>query len=76
MIVFDVCVMSGTNGYSDHDNCDLLIEENIKSETLPRQGESLEIDGGLYTVLEVRHSYSKHPQAGNQMYHSVYVRKY
>lgn len=39
--MFTVAVKSGTNGYSDYDNCDLILAE-IPSNNIPNVGDILE----------------------------------
>lgn len=56
--MFDVCVKSGTNGYSDYDNCDLVLYRGIKSNNIPRKDDIITVDHGLrLLVREVKRSY-------------------
>jgi|GEM_PF-5878244 len=61
--MFYVMVKSGTNGYSDYDNCDLLLTE-IPSSNIPRIGEILEFGDKenftrkKYLVREIKRSYN------------------
>ncbi|WP_211747909.1 hypothetical protein [Paenibacillus sp. Marseille-Q4541] len=57
--MFIVAVKSGTNGYYDYDNCDMVIAE-IPSNNIPRIGEILEFGNAenrnrkQYLVREVK----------------------
>lgn len=77
--MYTVAVKSGTNGYSDYDNCDMVLAE-IPSDNIPRVGDYIEFgdkenrDRKKYLVREVKrvinHKNEKH-EFGEWIY--VYV---
>lgn len=61
--MFTVAVKSGTNGYSDYDNCDMILAE-IPSDNIPRVGDILEFgdknngNQKRYLVREIKHIFN------------------
>lgn len=61
-MLFTVAVKSGTNGYYDHDDCDLVLAE-IPSNNIPSVGDILEFANKdsrkqeRYLVREVKRNY-------------------
>jgi hypothetical protein len=61
--MFTIAVKSGTNGYSDYDNCDKVLAE-IPSNHIPSVGDVLEFgdkdnaNWQRYLVREVKRSYN------------------
>ncbi|PLS18941.1 hypothetical protein CVD28_00645 [Bacillus sp. M6-12] len=61
--MFTVAVKSGTNGYSDYDNCDKILAE-FPSNNIPNVGDILEFEDAKngnwqkYLVREVKRSYN------------------
>lgn len=71
--MISVCVKSGTNGYSDYDNCDMVIKE-FDSPNVPHVGDFLTIKNVKYLVREVNRIYGDVPQSDNvREYVYVYV---
>lgn len=71
--MFYVHVKSGTNGYSDYGNCDLMIKD-IDSSNVPHVGDFLTIDNVKYLVREVNRKYSNAYQSDGMLeYIYVYV---
>lgn len=61
--MYTVAVKSGTNGYSDYDNCDMILA-TIPSDNIPRVGDTLEFGDKdnanvkSYLVREVHRSFN------------------
>lgn len=61
--MFTVAIKSGTNGYSDYDNCDKIIAE-IPSSNIPNEGDYLYFgdkdnrNKNKYLVREVKRTYN------------------
>lgn len=61
--MYQVMVKSGTNGYSDYDNCDMMLAE-IPSNNVPNVGDTLEFGDKenrnikRYLVREVRRTFN------------------
>lgn len=72
MIKFDVCIKSGTSGYWDEDNCDMLLKRDIKTNQIPSKGDYLYLDKGheSYLVTKVRRTF-----VNNEEWNTVYVIK-
>ena len=72
MIKFDVCIESGTSGYFDGMNCDLLLQRDIETNQIPSKGDYLYLDKGYepYLVTKVRRSFMN-----NEEWSTVYVIK-
>ncbi|MBD7970246.1 hypothetical protein [Paenibacillus gallinarum] len=62
--MFYVAVKSGTNGYEDIDNCDMLLTK-IPSNDIPRKGDILEFNDiedkvhSKYLVREIKRYYQR-----------------
>lgn len=72
MIKFDVCIKSGTSGYWDDDNCNMLIKAEVETEQLPSKGDYIFLDTVdiPYLVTDVFRSFLK-----NGEFNTVYVIK-
>lgn len=61
--MYKVAVKSGTNGYSNYDNCDMVLAE-IPSDNIPRVGDTLKFgdksnrNQKTYLVREVTRSFN------------------
>lgn len=61
--MYTVAVKSGTNGYSDYDNCDMILAK-IPSDNIPRVGDTLEFGDKdntnckKYLVREVKRTFN------------------
>jgi hypothetical protein len=62
--MFTVAVKSGTNGYSDFDNCDMILAE-ISSKNIPKIGDMLEFgdkdnrNKNCYLVRDIKRTFNR-----------------
>lgn len=62
MIEFSLSMKSGTGGYEDYDNCDLILKSVMLTETLPRTGETIQCkvkdSYRTFLIQEIRHIFN------------------